>query len=561
VRTLMLLLVVARAVGAPPLRNTDPKVEYTGSKACAACHRSIYESYVRTGMGRSLSIPSLTLPDESVRLRNETLNREFRVFREGGFLYQSESEHQGTNTVFETAHKLEFAIGSGENGISFAVRRGDHLFQAPLSWYAATKTWDFSPGFRETGEGFGRPVYEACVVCHSGRVQAVPGREGQYRDPPFAELAIGCENCHGPGQLHVAERGRRASGAKAASGNSIVNPARLPPRLAEDICMRCHQGGDARVLLPDKNYGDFRPGTPLLETLAIFSLPAKESNADLLQHHASMKLSRCYRATNGRLSCLTCHNPHEQPAGAQQVATYFNAKCSGCHTLRSCKLNLAARRQTSPPDNCVACHMPKRSVATVSHSALTNHRIPARPGLNTVPGADTTPGLPGLLLVNAREDQPALPLLTRLAAYGELMGRAPALQATYFDLLNQALQAAPEDPLVLAARGRKALQEGNPDAIGLLSRAEAKGSAPVATYLDLSDALSQAGRVADAVSALERGEKTYPFSQILRKHLVLGYIRQKEYAKAKMAMERYVAEFPEDAFMRGLLQRARAPGP
>src|SRR5690349_16036 len=123
--------------------------------------------------------------------------------------------------------------------MTYAVRRGDFLFQAPLSFYSKPLQWDLSPGYETTGEGFGRPMHEACIVCHSGRARSVPGRDGLYENPPFAEPAVGCENCHGPGALHVKERQGAASGRREAD-RSIVNPARLNARLADDICMKCH---------------------------------------------------------------------------------------------------------------------------------------------------------------------------------------------------------------------------------------------------------------------------------------------------------------------------------
>ena len=54
---------------------------------------------------------------------------------------------------------------------------------------------------------------------------------------------------------------------------SIVNPARLKPRLAEDICLNCHQSGDARVTQPGRSYLDFRPGEWLFDTAVIFREP------------------------------------------------------------------------------------------------------------------------------------------------------------------------------------------------------------------------------------------------------------------------------------------------
>jgi outer membrane protein assembly factor BamD (BamD/ComL family) len=73
----------------------------------------------------------------------------------------------------------------------------------------------------------------------------------------------------------------------------------------------------------------------------------------------------------------------------------------------------------------------------------------------------------------------------------------------------------------------------------------------------LGQALAQAGRLDEAIATLEKGERLFPFSQTLRKYLVLDYIRQKAYEKAKAGLERYVHDFPEDEFMRGLLDRAQ----
>lgn len=509
--------------------------DYAGSQACAACHREIYNSYTRTAMGRSMAMARTDLLPRPATIHSDALRRDFRVLVQDGALYQSESQEG----VFENRQQVAFAIGSGENGISFAVRRGAYLFQAPLSFYARSGAWNLSPGFESVDVGFSRPIDGACIVCHSGRAQAVAGREGLYGNPPFTELAIGCENCHGPGAAHIAARSR----------GPIVNPARLGPRLAEDICMQCHEGGDARVLLPGRQYGDFRPGTPLVRTVAIFALPRDARNGDLLQHHTAMKLSRCFRESGGKLSCLSCHDPHRQPDAATAPA-YFRARCLRCHTESSCRLATAARRESG--DNCIGCHMPKRDVAQVSHSALTNHRIP-----RTVDAAPALPEEgPDPLLLNAAPGEPPLPLVTRLAAYGELMDRDTSLRPRYLELLAEAVRTLPDDPLVLAAQGRKALAEGSPDAVALLTRAEQKGAASAATYIDLSQALTQAGRLAESAAALERGERLFPYAGGIRKHLILAYIGLKEFAKARSSLERYVQDFPEDGFMRGLLAKA-----
>src|SRR5260370_6256806 len=96
-----------------------------------------------------------------------------------------------------------------------------------------------------------------------------------------------------------------------------------------------------------------------------------------------------------------------------------------CHTDRSCKLDLASRRKTMPTDNCTGCHMPKRAVDRISHSALTNHRILIRAGA-PAPSIVNRGGVAGLPIVHAEDSGAKLPLGTRLAAYGEIMALATA---------------------------------------------------------------------------------------------------------------------------------------
>lgn len=555
------LLLLAASFGLhaaqPVSQNTAPGVGYVGSQACASCHRQIYGNYIKTAMGRSITVPSPQLVEHPVSIHSDALNRDFEVLSDAGGLYQIESSRRDGHIVFENKQQLAYAIGSGENGISFVVRRGSYLFQAPLSYYAKAHAWNLSPGFEQSDQGFSRPIFDACIACHAGRPRVVPHRNGLYLDPPFAEMAIGCENCHGPGQLHVEEKQR---GLAQIPDTSIVNPARLPARLAEDICMKCHQGGQARVLLPGKTYNDFRPGTPLLATVAVVSLPLAAGRPDLLEHHVSMKLSKCFRASGGKLSCLTCHDPHVQPDSAGSPA-YYRARCLTCHSESSCRIALRVRQAQEPADNCTGCHMPKRQDARISHSALTDHRILAKADENValpLPGA-AAKDLPGLLLLDAHPDEPPLPLVTRLAIYGELMDREPGLRSQYLALLDQAALSNPDDPLVLAALGRRALLQMSAQAASYLSRAIEKGVPAPETFIDLSKALNQAGKPLDAAAALKRGVNQFPYSKDLRKFLILSYIRSKEYQKAEPAMERYVVDFPEDDFMRGLLERVR-PG-
>lgn len=466
-----------------------------------------------------------------------------RAFRSPDGWHQSEAEPN----VFIDDHKLEYVVGSGANGLSFIVRRGQYLFQAPLSFYSKTGKWDLSPGYQYADLGFTRPIAEQCVLCHSGRARPVEGHEGEYQQPPFEELPIGCENCHGPGEQHVKQSGK--------GSRSIVNPAKLPARLAEDICMNCHQRGDTRIAQPGKSLRDFRPAQWLIDTVAILKVPPKPGDtaeSDLLEHDSAMKVSRCFRASGGKLSCLTCHDPHVEPRGTESAA-YFRAKCLTCHTDQSCGLAKSARLAHNPPDDCAGCHMPKRNIAVISHSALTNHRIPARPD-EPVPPAETADQT-GLILVNRPPHWTgSLPEITLLRAYGELAGRDSGYQQRYLEVLNHLSQTQTNNPYVQAALGHKALAEGKPgEALDHLTKALPLNQAVV--YRDMAQALRTLGRAEDSVDYLKRAVDAEPYEPTTRKTLILEYINLKRYPDARRAMEEYVNLFPEDGFMRGLLAR------
>lgn len=539
-----------------PLTAAPSAGTYVGSRVCAACHMDIYRSYSRTAMGRSVTnIEPGAFPTPAT-VSGDAFHRQYRVFVRDGALYQSETGLDETGRLlFETEAKLEYAVGSGVNGVTYLVRRKDFLFEAPLSWYAKAGSWDLSPGYETADEGFSRPAYASCMVCHTGRSRpVVGGADGRYLDPPFAEAAVGCENCHGPGSLHVSAR---QGGRGALPDRTIVNPSRLAPRLADNICMLCHQGGGVRVLLPGLDYADVRPGTPLVRTVA-FARLVSDRGGVLLEHHAAMESSRCFRATSGRLRCVSCHDPHVQP-NAAEAAAYYRSRCLSCHKETSCKVTLTARRHAESGDNCIGCHMPQSPTGRISHSALTDHTIRARPDEPAgAPSLGPTPaGLPGVELLNAIPGEPELPLITRLELCGELMPSSPELQTAYLELLNQAARALPNDPLVLAALGRKALATGQGDPIPPLERALRPPAVPrQATYIDLADAYLRAGRTADEVNVLERAASAFPYSKVVRKRLILSYIQVKDYTKARAALVAYVDDFPEDDFMRGLLKKA-----
>ncbi|MFZ0885463.1 MAG: tetratricopeptide repeat protein [Candidatus Acidiferrales bacterium] len=514
-------------------------------------------------MGRSMSEITAALLEKiptSASLFDERTHRHFDVHAEDGRLFQSEYEiGEGGKEVFRETHPVDWLIGSGANGFGALVRRGDFILEAPLSFYSKTQSWALSPGYEFGDYGFNRPILPGCIACHSGRPQAVLDGNGKFLDPPFLELAIGCENCHGPGEAHVREMREGDSGESSVT-HAIVNPAKLKPWLADSICMSCHQTGDAMVLKPGRNYRDFKPGTPLDDTLAIFMVPARHDSpqTDLLEHYFSMTLSKCYRSSGGRLSCITCHDPHVEPAKADAPA-YYRQKCLACHTEKSCALPLGIRQRKTPPDDCAGCHMPKREVPVIAHAVLTNHRIVAE-AEEPYPDAAfhmTTPQLPDLVhlteIPGQRDDSISPTVL--LQAYGQSMEAHPEYRAPYFALAKKLEQTDAGNIDVLEALAALAMEQNNDEAaMRYLDGAVKHNSTSPKTYEQLGSLMIRAGRYQEAVPVLERGIQQIPYDAILYRLLGSAYLSLHKNPEATILLQKAVQNFPQDRTLRKLLE-------
>jgi len=499
---------------------------------------------------------------------DEKMDRHFETHSSSGKLYQSEYQTDAAGTdIFRDTHALDWIIGAGVNGFGALLQRDNYLFQAPLSFYAKPGTWGPSPGYEFGDYGFNRPILAGCISCHSGRPRPVAATNGRFETQPFSEMAIGCENCHGPGAAHIRAVDSGDSHSKGHA-DSIVNPATLNMGLANDICMSCHQTGNVRVFKEGKTYQDFRPGAPLDDVLSILVVPPSREappQADHLEHFYSMTLSKCYRSSAGRMGCITCHDPHLEPS-RQEAPAYFNAKCLSCHTRQSCKLSLAAREQSTPADNCIGCHMPKRDVHTISHSSVTSHRILARPGEEFPDTAfhQTTASLPDLIHLNPLPDgrNDVVPPLTLLQAYGELAATKPEYVAPYLKVLGQLEQTDPDKALVQAALGRRDLKSGKlQEAAGHLERALQIGSPQATVYGDLAEATTKLGKPEEGLVLLQKATALDPFNPLLQKTLIARLIAMKQYSNALVAMDHYLEIFPQDAYIRKMHDLAKGAPP
>jgi hypothetical protein len=366
-----------------PYLNVRPEVKYVGDDACAACHQRISETYHRHSMGRSLSPIAAALAleryDEAAHNPFEAAGFRYTIERRGDHVLHKETASDASGkTLTETEAEVQFAIGSRARGRSYVVNRDGYLFASPISWYPQKGIWDLSPGYANLNPHFSRPIGPDCLFCHANQVEHVEHTANRYHPPLFRGAAIGCERCHGPGELHV----RRHENNEEITGpdDSIVNPRHLEHGLREGVCQQCHLQGEQRVLRRGQKYFDYRPSLPLELFFADFVRPAVHpGDTKFVGTVEQMYASRCFRESKGpdKMGCISCHDPHKQPAVEKKTA-YYRARCLSCHEERSCSLPRAMRLKENKEDNCIACHMP-RTGSDVSHTTITDHRIPRRP--------------------------------------------------------------------------------------------------------------------------------------------------------------------------------------
>ncbi|MFN0051248.1 MAG: tetratricopeptide repeat protein [Planctomycetales bacterium] len=357
---------------------------WVGSQVCAECHRELFESFQRHPMGQSAAAVHDASPVEDYTRATSFFrpeSREYRVERtaDGVWHHELMTDDEG-ELIYDQQVAIDVAIGSGVRGRSYLFARAGAMYVSPVAWYSTTSRWDLAPAYRPlTHPRFGRRALDGCLECHVGRLNFERDVPDRYGTPPIAEWAIGCERCHGPGKEHV--QWRRAQ-EEPDFADPIVNPVRLEAGPREDVCYQCHLQG-ARILRSGRTAHDFRPGQRLEEIWTVFVQGSQVEQGETTRavgQVEQMRDSACFHGSDGRLQCVSCHDPHATPRPEERTR-FYTSRCLNCHAEKGC--SLPADERDAPPalGACGACHMPRLEANNVPHTAQTDHRIVRRPGL------------------------------------------------------------------------------------------------------------------------------------------------------------------------------------
>ena len=335
-----------------PTQAGASRSEYVGSSQCADCHSAKATSQHTTPMANTA-----ILAEDSSILRTHPLMK----FDVGAYHYEIKTSDRGniysvTDGKQTSTATLLWAFGTGKVGQSYLFKKNDgNFYEARVTYFATLQNIHFTPGRaltspRNLDEAMYRQVDAAeikrCFACHTTAAVI-----GDAFDEKKLMPGVTCEACHGAGAKHVAAaEAAKMAGLSDAGRGSIYNPALLNPLDSVDFCGACHG------------------------TFWDVKLSGAKGVTTVKSQPYRLERSKCWNKGDSRLTCVACHNPHEQ---VQTEPSAYDAVCLTCHAAASVEKMSASPPGKSCPvqtKNCVSCHMPKVYVPEM-HTKFTDHRI------------------------------------------------------------------------------------------------------------------------------------------------------------------------------------------
>jgi len=395
--------------------NHNDTVAYIGSESCKTCHLDKFDSFMHTGMGESFDVAtkqkSASIINEHTLIFDSINNYYYKPFWRNDSLLVKEFRLKNKDTLYQRTEHIKYIIGSGHHTNSHIYEKNGYLYQAPITFYTQKNIWDFAPGFAAGfNNRFDRLIGTECMNCHNSFCEQPKGAENKYN---WVANGIGCERCHGPGEVHVKlKTNGEVIDTATQIDYSIVNPGNLSRTAQMQVCMRCHVQGIS-VLKEEHTFYDFKPGQALDTIMDVFLPRYKGANTKFIMASQADRLmqSACYQNTD--MTCITCHNPHISTRVTS--INYFNKKCQNCHIENDkTDCTLAFNERIKAENNCSGCHMPESPSIDILHVTVTDHLIRVQP---TEAERQLPSGFSHLQSIISAKTDPAIKALGYLSFY------------------------------------------------------------------------------------------------------------------------------------------------
>ena len=298
---------------------------------CGPCHARQVQAHAATAMAQTLIEPRASAVFRAHPRLEWTLGR---------YRYEITAERYRVSDGSRALDAaMRWAVGHGEAGQTWVVEWGGRLWESRASFYARLgglgPTMGAPPGEPTSlEEALGRQLpprdlFE-CLNCHATPTPAsAHTSRGTLSWAQTLQRGVQCESCHHFVQEHAAQ--------------PTVKAPSLAGRGAEEmseLCGRCHRTWADIAVNGPRGIGNVR------------FQPYRIARA------------RCYDASDPRIACTACHDPHARPDRASAIVRTDRA-CAACH---------AAGCPSGARHGCATCHMPKYELPG-SHFQFTDHWI------------------------------------------------------------------------------------------------------------------------------------------------------------------------------------------
>lgn len=535
---------------------------YADPAKCALCHSAISATYEKTGMGRAFhrvgGKKGVGDPVPGKPYHHAASDSYFAMLQRDGELFQRRWQigPDGKETNVDEK-RVDYILGSGNHSRTYLhLTAQDTLQQLPLAWYAEKGgSWAMNPGYdRPDYAGSVRPIYYECMFCHNGYPRIPDGQDRDMSQATYLQPlpeGIDCQRCHGPGQNHVDKAS--AGAALEAVRAAIVNPGKLNPERGMEVCLQCHletsnQKLPTMVTRLNRIPFSYIPGQPLGDYKVAFDrAQGNLGNFEIAQGAYRLRASECFRKSEGKLGCTTCHNPHDIQRGEQAV-THYNQVCLNCHQAA---IQAASAAPHTAKANCVGCHMPKRRTDDAIHVVMTEHLITKRSPAGDLLAEKSERGETGANSYRG-EVVPYYPSKLPTTADNELT-IAVAQVREQSNLTKGLTQLAamiekyrPAQPGYYAELAQGHLAAGNvTSAIQFFEEASRRDPQSAPRLIEWGDALMQAGQWATGETKLRRATELAPADVRAWGRLGWTLWQQNKAGEARAALEKGIGLDPE----------------
>ncbi len=385
--SLLAACTIAHASGAPG------QPDYVTSEACASCHQQQFDAWSGSHHSWAWREPAAA---------NVLGDFNSAEIEHAGFTYRFVTDDDTYAIIADNAdgkstrYPVRYVVGVTPLQQYLVETEPGRLQAMDLAWDTERKRWyhlypdqDTSAGNGMHWSGSYKNWNARCAECHATDFKKnYEPLQDRYRSTQ-AEIGVGCEACHGPGEAHLswaeepdAFDSGRWSGTDAKGLQSVYQTADAASEI--NVCAPCHSrreplGADSAP--PGTSFDDhyrlslirdglYFPDGQIRDEVYVYG-----SFLQSKMYAAGVKCTNCHDAHSYRVRldgnglCTQCHNPSGNPAFPTLTKADYDSADHHFHP------------QDSESARCTSCHLPERDYMLIDGRRDHSFRVP-RPDLS-----------------------------------------------------------------------------------------------------------------------------------------------------------------------------------